>query len=57
MNYWIFITIHSLLYKTQALLLNRVTEEEPGCVARVDTDQGTKWIYMKDDLKLIGDAQ
>mgnify|MGYP001792621748 CR=1 FL=1 len=34
-----------------------VDEEEPGCEASVRTNDGIKWIYLHDDLKLIGDEQ
>lgn len=28
-------------------------ETKPGCIARLDTDEGIKWIYMKDDFDIV----
>ena len=30
-----------------------LSETEPGCIAKVQTDTTVKWIYLKDDYQLL----
>lgn len=43
--------------RTEVQIDSIAREQRAGCVAQVSTNQGLKWIYLLDDLKLIGDQQ
>lgn len=34
-----------------------IQTEQPGCVAKVRTDSDTKWIYLRDDYKLVKNSE